>query len=236
MLIATMIERRDPVSKAVLLQPASLHLKAGDHVVLMGASGSGKSVLMRSLAFLDALDGGELRYRGNLVACHDVPTYRSHVAYIAQRPALFPGSVEDNLRLPFTLKQHRHQLFDRSTVVALLDAVRQSAVFLKKAVRDLSGGEAQILNLLRLLQFDPSILLLDEPTSALDVTATAMVEALVKRWAHLKPGASATLWVTHDEAQSQRVGNRFFRMADARLAEKAQASAANRTEAPEVAS
>jgi putative ABC transport system ATP-binding protein len=229
-----MIERRDPIRNTVLLQPANLHLKAGDHVVVMGASGSGKSILMRSLAFLDTLDGGELRYRGNRIACHDIPAYRSHVAYVAQRPALFPGSVEDNLRLPFALKQHCQKRFDRRAVVALLDAVRQSAGFLEKAARDLSGGEAQILNLLRLLQFDPTILLLDEPTSALDVAATAMVEALVKRWAEQKPGVSATLWVTHDEAQSRRVGNRFFCMVDARLAERAQATGVNPSEAPEV--
>lgn len=217
MLSATNIERRDPMSGAVLLHPTSLHLRAGEHGVVMGSSGAGKSVLMRSLALLDAPDGGELRFLGAPLAAHEVPCYRARVAYVAQRPGLFPGTVEDNLRLPFTLKQHRQRRFDRDAVVALLEAAERPASFLGKAARDLSGGEIQLLNLLRVLQLAPAILLLDEPTSALDALATAMVESLVRRWAEGDPGATASLWVTHDPVQAERVGNRFFRMAGARL-------------------
>jgi len=219
MLSVTNIERRDPVSGVVLLHPTSLDLRAGEHAVLMGPSGTGKSVLMRSLALLDAIDGGDLRFLGEPVAANDVPHYRCHVAYIAQRPSLFAGTVEDNLRLPFTLYQHRQRHFDPDAVVTLLEAAARPASFLGKAARDLSGGEAQLLNLLRVLQLEPSILLLDEPTSALDEAATAMVESLVSRWAGRKPAETATLWVTHDAAQAWRVGNRFFRMEGGQLEE-----------------
>lgn len=223
MLSATNIERREPLGGAVLLHPTSLHLRAGEHGVVMGSSGAGKSVLMRSLALLDAPDGGELRFLGKPIAAHEVPGYRARVAYVAQRPGLFPGTVEDNLRLPFTLLQHRQRRFDLDVIVALLEAAERSAGFLGKAARDLSGGEAQLLNLLRVLQLEPAILLLDEPTSALDALATAMVESLVRRWADGNPGATATLWVTHDRVQARRVGNRFFRMQGACLEELGEA-------------
>ena len=225
MLCVTDIERRDPVSGAMLLHPTSLHLHAGEHAVVMGPSGTGKSVLLRSLALLDTIDGGELRFLGEPVAAGDVPAYRARVAYIAQRPGVFTGTVEDNLRLPFTLNQHRQRRFDRNRVTALLEASGRPASFLDKAARELSGGETQLLNLLRALQLEPFILLLDEPTSALDATATAMVESLVSRWAGRESAQTATLWVTHDAAQARRVGNRFFRMQSGRLEELAGAPA-----------
>ncbi len=219
MLSATNLERRDAQSGTVLLHPTSLHLRAGEHGVVMGPSGAGKSVLMRSLALLDAPDGGELRFLGEPVGGHEVPAYRARVAYVAQRPALFAGTVEDNLRLPYTLLQHRRRRFAPDVIVALLEAADRPASFLGKAARDLSGGEAQLLNLLRVVQLAPAILLLDEPTSALDALATAMVEALLRRWADGNAGETATLWVTHDPSQARRVGNRFFRMQGARLEE-----------------
>jgi putative ABC transport system ATP-binding protein len=229
------IERRDPVSGAVLLHPTNLQLRAGEHAVVMGPSGSGKSVLMRSLALLDAIDGGELRYFGEPVAASGVPAYRCRVAYIAQQPGLFPGTVEDNLRLPYTLREHRQRRFDPDAVVLLLEATGRPASFLGKATRDLSGGEAELLNLLRVLQLDPTILLLDEPTSALDAAAAAMVESLVSRWARRKPAEAATIWVTHDPAQARRVGNRFFRMDGSRLEELAGPPAAAEASMPGVA-
>jgi len=235
MLSVTNIERRDPVSKTVLLYPTSLDLRAGDHAVVMGPSGSGKSVLLRSLALLDAVDGGELRFLGEPVAAGGVPAYRCRVAYIAQQPGLFAGTVEDNLRLPFTLRQHRRRRYDPNAVVPLIEATGRPASFLGKAAHDLSGGEAELLNLLRVLQLEPSILLLDEPTSALDAVAMATVESLVSRWAGRKPAETATLWVTHDPAQARRVGNRFFRMEGGRLEEIAGTPPASQTNVREIA-
>jgi putative ABC transport system ATP-binding protein len=221
MLSVTNLARLSPITGAALLHPVSLHLQASEHGVVMGSSGAGKSILLRSLALLDIIDGGNLRFLGKAVTAHEMPAYRHRVAYVAQRPGLFAGTVEDNLRLPFTLKQHRRLNFDPGVLMALLDAAERPASFLGKDARDLSGGEAQLLNLLRVLQLKPNILLLDEPTSALDAASVKMVESLVSRWAEQRPDATATLWVTHDAVQARRVGNRFFRMADARLEELA---------------
>jgi putative ABC transport system ATP-binding protein len=116
--------------------------------------------------------------------------------------------------------------------LALLEAAGREAPFLDKAARDLSGGEVQLLNLLRVLQLDPAILLLDEPTSALDAAATAMVEAMVRNWSERKPEETATLWVTHDPAQAKRVGNRFLRMQGGRLEDLEHAPAAMVHDAP----
>ena len=69
----------------------------------------------------------------------------------------------------------------------------------------LSGGEQQIVSLLRTLQLDPRVLLLDEPASALDEKTSMLMESLVKSWLIDSPDR-ALIWVTHDTSQAKRVG------------------------------
>ncbi|MDB5804884.1 MAG: transporter ATP-binding protein [Betaproteobacteria bacterium] len=217
LLRAERIERRDPVAGAVLLHPVTLDLHAGEHLVMSGPSGAGKSVLMRSLALLDPLSGGVMSFQGRPVPACDVPLFRSRVAYLRQRPALLGGTVEDNLRLPFELKINAGRMYLRERALQLLEAAGKPAGFLAKEGRDLSGGEAQVMGLVRALQFDPDVLLLDEPTAALDPDSTAQVESLVLGWARERRAEVATVWISHDPAQGVRVGTRHCRMVAGRL-------------------
>lgn len=215
LLRAERIERRDPVAGGVLLHPASLDVRAGEHVVLSGPSGAGKSVLMRSLALLDPLDGGAVHFRGQAVAACDLPAFRASVAYLRQRPALLGGTVEDNLRAPFALRTHVARMYLRERAVAWLNAAGKPESFLAKEGRDLSGGEAQVMGLVRALLLEPTVLLLDEPTAALDPESTAAVEALVLGWARERAGTAkeaATVWISHDPAQAARVATRHLRV------------------------
>jgi putative ABC transport system ATP-binding protein len=125
--------------------------------------------------------------------------------------------VEDNLRTPFELKINTGRPYLRERVLQLLEAAGKPAGFLAKEGRDLSGGEAQVMGLVRALQFDPDVLLLDEPTAALDPESTAQVEALVLGWAHERKTEVATVWISHDPAQGVRVGTRHCRMVAGRL-------------------
>ena len=76
--------------------------------------------------------------------------------------------------------------------------------FLDKPVGELSGGESQLVALLRAVQLDPKVLLLDEPTASLDAEATAAVETLVADWQAESAGARAVVWVSHDTGQAER--------------------------------
>jgi putative ABC transport system ATP-binding protein len=138
-----------------------------------------------------------------------MPDYRAQVQYVPQRAVLLEGSVEENLRLPFSLQVWCQHLFDRERAVALLGSLGRDAAFLSKSATALSGGEGQILALVRTLLLQPSILLLDEPTSALDRQTTQQVEALVSDWLKAE-GERACCWVSHDPAQQQRLGDRQF--------------------------
>lgn len=93
-----------------------------------------------------------------------------------------------------------------------LEGLGLGETFLEKSARDLSGGEGQIVSLLRAIQLGPSILLLDEPTASLDAASVAAVESLVTRWQAEAPGGRATVWVSHDAEQARRVGQRQLRM------------------------
>lgn len=202
-----------------LLHPTDFHLHGADRVAITGASGSGKSVFLRLLALLDPASDGQLLWRGQTVNAAQVPLYRRHVCYLPQRPALLDGSVESNLRFPFSLTTHRQQRFDPTVIDALLAQSGKTAAFLAKDAAELSGGEAQIVALLRALQLAPEVLLLDEPTAALDPASVQAIETLVANWLAHGNGSRAYVWVSHDAEQTRRVSNRVLQMQDAVLTE-----------------
>ncbi|KVH79138.1 ABC transporter ATP-binding protein [Burkholderia ubonensis] len=199
------VTRRDARSGKILLAPTDFSLPAGARVAITGPSGSGKSVLLRALALLDPLDGGRVLWRGRPIRRSAIPRYRRSVAYLRQRPAQTDGTVESQLRYPYSLAVYRDLTFDRARAEQLAARAGRGADFLDKRASELSGGEAQIAALLRVLQLDPDVLLLDEPTSALDPDSTRAIEALVGAWFDAAPDARAYLWISHDPAQAARI-------------------------------
>lgn len=212
LLEARQLGRVDLQTQATLLAPTDFSLHAGERLALIGASGSGKSVLLRALALLDAPSSGEVLWLGEPVTAPLIPHFRSRACYLSQRAALVEGSVMDNLRLPFTLKHNRQYRFDADTAARLLALAGKPRSFLDKAGTDLSGGEAQLVALVRALLLTPQVLLLDEPTSALDPQSVAGVETLVMNWLDESPNDRALLWITHDHAQARRISTRTLTM------------------------
>lgn len=198
-----------------------LELASGDLVALRGATGAGKSLLLRALAQLDPVDEGELLLLGRPVGAWKPPAWRRRVAYLHQTPVLLPGTVEENLRAPFAWRENADRSFDADRVLARLEPLGRGRTWLERDAGDLSGGERQIAALLRALDVGPTVLLLDEPTAALDPSATGQLETLVRSWLDEADGdPRAVLWVTHDEAQAARVGRRRLRLEGGRLREE----------------
>ncbi len=143
------IGRCAPSSEGWLIRNVSFTVNFGDRLALLGPSGAGKTVLLRAIAMLDPLDEGSFRWQGRTVHGDAVPAYRRHVIYLHQRPVLSEGTVEDNLRLPFAFKAHADRRFDRERALELLAALGRDAAFLSNPSHSLSGGEAQIVALVR---------------------------------------------------------------------------------------
>ncbi|WP_024905174.1 ABC transporter ATP-binding protein [Robbsia andropogonis] len=203
----------------------ALAIHAGDHIALQGPSGTGKSVLLRTLALLDAPVNGSVFYRGHPIAAAAVPRYRRAVAYLPQRPTLSGETVRDALQWPYTFAAHRDHRYDEAAALALTAQAGKPEAFLDNPTATLSGGESQVAALIRAVLLDPDVLLLDEPTAALDPESASVVEALVAQWANGQEPASVTspahtagtratparlprayVWISHDPAQAARVG------------------------------
>jgi putative ABC transport system ATP-binding protein len=199
------IGRRDRKTGGWLIRGVSVAIGFGERLGVLGPSGAGKTVLLRALALLDPLDEGDVRWEGRVVRGDAVPGYRKRVVYFHQRPALLEGTVEDNLRVPFGLREHRGRSFDPARAGELLHRLGRPDDFLAKEARDLSGGESQIVGLVRGLLIDPSVLLLDEPTASLDPATARAVEELLADWLAADPGARALVWVSHDADQARRM-------------------------------
>lgn len=203
----------------ILVNDASGKLLSGQVTVLTGASGSGKSVLLRVLAGLLPMTTGDIHLRSdatpnqNHKSIHIAsPTdWRKHVALLAQHPQLLEGSVLENLKMPYDLHAHRTQSFDRAWHISQLETLNRHSDFLQQEAHHLSGGERQLVNTLRLLQLNPQVLLLDEPTAALDIDTSAQLVHLLMRW--LQADTQRTLlWVTHDTKDIMPLAHRHWRM------------------------
>ncbi|MCH2182305.1 MAG: ATP-binding cassette domain-containing protein [Mariniblastus sp.] len=201
----------------ILLAPTRLDVFPGDRLAIVGKSGSGKTLLLRSLAALDPVQSGELRFLGQTVHGNQVPPYRTDVVYLPQRPVLFEGTVESNLQLPFQLKSNAGRNYDRQKIMKWLETLGRDASFLSKNHENLSGGEMQIVALLRAIQLDPQVLLLDEPTAALDEGLTASVEQLVDCWFEAAKQQAALVWITHSMNQAERICDTLYRVDAGRL-------------------
>lgn len=178
--------------RRLMIGPVSLVVDEGDCLCISGDSGTGKSLLLRAIADLDAHEG-QMFLQGK-------PSDAIEPASWRRRIGLLPP--ESNWWLPL-VKDH----FSDSSALPL-EQLDLSDDILQQAVAQLSSGERQRLALLRLLANKPQVLLLDEPTANLDPENTRRVEAVVTgyRRAH----GAAVIWVSHDAAQVARIANRHY--------------------------
>ncbi|MDY0165168.1 MAG: ATP-binding cassette domain-containing protein [Thermoguttaceae bacterium] len=221
------LRRRNPDGAGWLLEGISVELCGRQRLALAGPTGAGKTLLLRALALLDPVDGGELFWRGRPVGGGSVPAFRSRAIYLHQRPALMGDSVEATLQWPFRLKVYSGVQYDEQRIVAWLEGLGRTGDLLRRPTAELSGGERQIVAMLRAIQFDPEVLLLDEPTAALDPSAAESVERLVTEWFEAAVRERAYCWVSHDPQQAARMADRTLRLAAGRIVEPGEKDPAN---------
>ncbi|WP_097458725.1 ABC transporter ATP-binding protein [Mangrovitalea sediminis] len=192
-------------------QDLHLQLNAGEGVGVTGPSGSGKTLLLRTLVGLNPWGEGKILWRGEPIALPKLTAFRADIIYLPQRPSLPDGSVETALAAPFELSIHRDKRFSRPEALEYLKALAVEGAFLDQDTASLSGGEAQLVSLVRAMLLKPSVLLLDEPTASLDGTRVRQVESLLSNWLHAKP-ERAFAYISHDPEQIERLCSRHIRI------------------------
>lgn len=202
-----------PMEKEVLLEVKNIHkafgqnkvhrgvsftLHKGESLGLLGGSGTGKSVLLRSIIGLERIDDGEIVFKGERIDQlpeNKLTPYRIRISYSFQSGALFDSiNVFENIAYPlfehtkFSYAQIRDKV---SEMLKLIDLQGKEELM----PSDLSGGMQKRVGMARAMILNPEVVLYDEPTAGLDPSNTLNVVSLMQK---LKEKGLASIFVTHD--------------------------------------
>ena len=195
-----------------ILQDVDFHMEEGDFISLIGASGCGKTTLLKSIAGLLEIQKGDIVINGESVL-NRAPEKRGTVI-VFQDLRLFPHmTVEKNITFPMELKKISKEE-QKKRVGELLEEVQLSG-YGKRKIRELSGGQMQRVALARALAADPSILFLDEPFSGLDERLRLEMGQLVKK-IH-KERKITTILVTHDKREALQMSDKIALMSEGKI-------------------
>lgn len=198
-----------------ILHNVNLSISSGEIICLLGPSGSGKSSLLRCLNRLTEPPPNTIFMNGQDITEIDVLRLRRQVGMVFQAPALFPGTVADNVAYGPLLDKRP---LSADNIKELLHLADLPADYASRPITELSGGEAQRVSLARTLANKPQTLLLDEPTGALDPAARRHIwETIAKLRNEL---GLTVLWVTHSMEEVQQMADRVYLLVNGRIADE----------------
>jgi len=224
--------------KNEVLKGISTTIEEGEKVVIIGASGSGKSTFLRCLNCMEDPTSGSIMFEGEDIAnIHvDINRHREKIGMVFQQFNLFNNkNVLDNVMLaPYSLGKKKLRALKKDpsyngpkTAKELKAACRENAMKLLKRVgleekaeaypSTLSGGQKQRVAIARALAMNPKVILFDEPTSALDPEMVGEVLELMKELAN--EGMTMVI-VTHEMGFAREVGTRVLFIDDGKIAEE----------------
>ena len=198
-----------------VLHDIDLDLQSGTTTAVVGASGCGKTTLLRLIAGFETPDAGTISIAGRQVAGPEsaVAPHRRDVGYVAQDGALFPHlTVGQNIA--YGLRGSARSDV-RARVAELLETVSLDASYASRRPHQLSGGQQQRVALARALARHPVLMLLDEPFSALDTGLRASTRKAVAGL--LADAGVTTLLVTHDQEEALSIADQVAVMRDGRF-------------------
>jgi putative ABC transport system ATP-binding protein len=200
-----------------VLAGVSLDLPRNGFAALIGPSGAGKTSLLRLLNRLDDPTSGVVRFSGQPIVEFPVRTLRRRVAFVFQTPAMFPGTVADNLAVATKLGGKAPLAGAAARIAEVLCLVELGADFGHRIASDLSGGEKQRVALARALMTSPEVLLLDEPTASLDPEGAELLMHTLQR---LRENTGLTIvMVTHRLSEARAASTHAVMLEAGRVVE-----------------
>ncbi|HYW74259.1 MAG TPA: ABC transporter ATP-binding protein [Pyrinomonadaceae bacterium] len=198
--------------KTAVLEDISFDVSEGESLVLLGASGSGKTTILRIIAGLEQPDSGYVILHGDDVT--DLPARERGVGVIFQSYALFPRmTVEKNIG--YGLRIRRRPRKERRETVDQLIKLVQLEPHRKKYPWQLSGGQQQRVAIARTLAYKPGVLLFDEPFGALDAQTRVHLRREIR--ALLRQVKVPAIFITHDQEEALELGDRIAVLNEGKL-------------------
>jgi phospholipid/cholesterol/gamma-HCH transport system ATP-binding protein len=218
--IIEVIEVEKGFEATPVLKGVSLELPKGETLVVMGGSGSGKTVLLRLIAGLLQPDAGQIRvFEGNIehLSEEELLPIRRRLGYVFQGAALFDSlSVHENVAYPLREHTRLSEGEIRERVIHFLSLVGLNDTILPLLPAELSGGMRKRVGIARALVAEPEVMLYDEPTAGLDPTNSKLVTELIVR---MREGVcDSAIVVTHDLELARSVADRVAILIDGRFA------------------
>jgi phospholipid/cholesterol/gamma-HCH transport system ATP-binding protein len=193
----------------VVLNDVDIVAKRGETLMVLGRSGTGKSVLLKLLIGLQKPDAGEIEIDQQQITSlplEEMNQLRKKIGFLFQSAALYDSlTVEENVAFPLRRHTKMNKQERRERVQELLARVGMEKA-LKKLPSDISGGMKKRVGLARALALDTDIMLLDEPTAGLDPITTAEIDDLIRDLQQER--GITSIVVTHDMRSVQRVADR----------------------------
>lgn len=201
-----------------ILKDINFSVSRGDVTCIIGASGSGKSTMLRCINLLEEPTAGEIIYKGrNILETKDIPAYRAKVEMVFQSFNLFENmTVLKNCMIGQIKVLKTDKETARNEAMHYLEKVGM-APYINAKPRQLSGGQKQRVAIARALAMKPDVILFDEPTSALDPQMVGEVLEVIKNIA--KEGLTMII-VTHEMAFARDVSNHVVFMKDGVICEE----------------
>jgi len=199
-----------------IFQEASLTFGQGGYYLIKGPSGAGKSTLLRLLCLLEEAQSGTIKYEDQSIDAMAPPELRRKVAYVQQMPTLLPGTVRENLLLPFSFAANKAlQPPTDDALNAMLASFLLTGFTLDSPGNKLSVGQSQRVCLIRSLLLEPDVLLLDEPTASLDPESATVV---LDKAFELNRAGMTVIMISHSE-KTPPGADRIVSIRDGRLVE-----------------